>query len=152
VAGLNRRQFTVLLAVVAFIAVSLVLVAVVGGLRQPSSSAPVAATDAAAAAFRDQASDVQMSGAGVVERLLADDNDGSRHQRFILRLSSGQTVLVSHNIDIAPRVAGLAVGDSVEFHGVYEYNAEGGVIHWTHHDPDGSHVSGWLKHNGQLYQ
>ena len=43
-------------------------------------------------------------------------------------------------------------GDTVAFHGVYEWNAQGGVIHWTHHDPVGRHVAGWLKHNGQTYQ
>ncbi|MFN9385947.1 MAG: DUF3465 domain-containing protein [Cyanobacteriota bacterium] len=25
-------------------------------------------------------------------------------------------------------------------------------MHWTHHDPDGNHVAGWLKHNGIVYQ
>jgi len=44
------------------------------------------------------------------------------------------------------------VGDSVAFKGEYEWNAEGGVIHWTHRDPEGAHVAGWLKHNGQTSQ
>jgi hypothetical protein len=156
-AASSKRRFAILLAAVAVVAVVLLLAAVVGGLQlasttAPQATTPVAADDAAAAAFRQQASDVQMSGSGVVDRLLADDNDGSRHQRFILKLASGQTLLIAHNIDIAPRVTGLAEGDPVEFYGVYEYNADGGVIHWTHHDPDGKHVSGWLKHDGQTYQ
>ena len=97
-------------------------------------------------------SGVQMGGEGVVVRVLADDNDGSRHQRFILRLASGQTLLIAHNIDIANRIEALSSGDRVEFYGQYESNPEGGVIHWTHHDPDGNHVAGWLKHNGMVYQ
>jgi cold shock CspA family protein len=97
-------------------------------------------------------SGVQMGGEGVVVRVLADDNDGSRHQRFILRLASGQTLLIAHNIDIANRIEALSSGDRVEFYGQYESNPEGGVIHWTHHDPDGIHVAGWLKHNGTVYQ
>jgi cold shock CspA family protein len=97
-------------------------------------------------------SGAQMGGVGVVERVLADDNDGSRHQRFILRLASGQTLLIAHNIDIANRIEALRSGDRVEFYGQYESNPEGGVIHWTHHDPDGNHVAGWLKHNGMVYQ
>jgi hypothetical protein len=94
----------------------------------------------------------QMGGEGLVERVLADDNDGSRHQRFILRLASGQTLLIAHNIDIANRIEALRIGERVEFYGQYESNPQGGVIHWTHHDPDGNHVAGWLKHNGIVYQ
>lgn len=91
-------------------------------------------------------------GNGVVTRLLPDDQKGSRHQRFILRLASGQTLLVAHNIDIAPRIAGIRVGDAVSFCGQYESNSQGGVIHWTHHDPQGRHTAGWLQHNGRRYQ
>ena len=94
----------------------------------------------------------QVSGSGRVVRILADDNDGSRHQRFILGLSSGQTLLVAHNIDLAPRVASLSTGDTVKFYGEYEANSKGGVIHWTHHDPQGRHVAGWLEHRGRRYQ
>ena len=103
-------------------------------------------------AFEQQLSDLQVQGSGEIVKLLADDNDGSRHQRFILRLTSGRTLLVAHNIDLAPRIASLDIGDFVEFYGEYEWNQKGGVIHWTHHDPQGRHVSGWLKHNGKTYQ
>lgn len=103
-------------------------------------------------AFDDGTSNVQVEGEGVVTRVLADDTDGSRHQRFILRLASGQTILIAHNIDLAPRVAGLEEGDSVRFYGEYEWNEKGGTIHWTHHDPKRRHVAGWLKHNGRTYQ
>jgi hypothetical protein len=101
--------------------------------------------------FESQANDVPVSGTGKVRNLLADDNDGARHQRFILELASGQTLLIAHNIDIAPRLSGLSVGDTVSFSGEYIYNDQGGTIHWTHHDPDGSHVSGWLDWNGKRY-
>jgi ABC-type glycerol-3-phosphate transport system substrate-binding protein len=109
------------------------------------------ADDAIADAFRAQRSGVQVVGDGVVSALLPDDNEGSRHQRFVLRLASGQTVLVAHNIDLAPRIAGLAKGDTVGFNGVYEWNAKGGVIHWTHRDPAGRHTPGWLRHDGRTY-
>ena len=105
--------------------------------------------DAIADAFRNRTSNVQVSGVGIVRRILPDDNDGSRHQRFILELSNGQTVLVSHNIDVATRLSSLDRGDSVEFFGEYEWNADGGVVHWTHHDPVGRHVDGWLRHEGR---
>ena len=94
----------------------------------------------------------QVSGQGTVSHILSDDNDGSRHQRFILRLDSGQTLLIAHNIDLAPRVSGLRKGDVVRFYGEYEWNDKGGVIHWTHHDPQGRHADGWLEHEGRRYQ
>ena len=106
---------------------------------------------AVAAAFEQRRSDVQVQGHGEVIRILSDDNDGSRHQRFILSLGSGQTLLIAHNIDLAPRVGSLRVGDRVEFNGEYEWNSKGGVVHWTHHDPRGSHPDGWLKHRGRTY-
>jgi hypothetical protein len=93
-----------------------------------------------------------VSGSGVVDRILSDDTEGERHQRFILRLASGQTLLIAHNIDIAPRISGLSVGDSVEFSGQYEWNDRGGVIHWTHHEPGSRRQAGWIKHGGVTYQ
>ena len=103
-------------------------------------------------AFNEHRSGFQVQGEGVVSKLLSDDTDGSRHQRFILTLPSGQTLLVAHNIDLARRIASLKSGDRVAFNGVYEWNAKGGVIHWTHHDPAGRHEAGWLRHAGQTYQ
>ena len=94
----------------------------------------------------------QAQGSGVIVRTLSDDTKGSRHQRFIIKVPSGRTLLIAHNIDLAPRISFLNVGDTVEFNGVYESNAKGGVIHWTHHDPRGKHQSGWLKHKGRTYQ
>lgn len=96
-------------------------------------------------AFASRASDVQVEGEGKVIRVLADDLDGSRHQRFIVQLASGQTLLITHNLDIAPRISGLKAGDSVSFNGEYVWNEKGGVIHWTHHDPQGRHVAGWVN-------
>ena len=111
------------------------------------------ADDAAfARALETRASDIQLQGQGIVTKVLPDDHEGSRHQRFILKLGSGQTLLIAHNIDLAPRIGSLRVGDSVAFNGEYEWNSRGGVIHWTHHDPGGRHAAGWLKHGGQTYQ
>lgn len=115
-------------------------------------TARVAPNDAVKEAFEQRRSDVQVEGSGVVERLLPDDNDGSRHQRFILRLPHGQTLLVAHNIDLAPRIESLQVGDEVRFFGEYEWNDKGGVVHWTHHDPKRLHVDGWLEHRGKRYE
>ncbi len=107
---------------------------------------------AIAKAFVAQRSGVLVVSDGVVDRVLPDDNAGSRHQRFILRLDSGHQVLVANNIDRAPRLRALKPGDRVAFFGEYAWNAKGGVIHWTHHDPNGRHIAGWLSHNDQRVQ
>jgi Protein of unknown function (DUF3465) len=118
----------------------------------PASTPRVADDSPVGRAFASGASDVQVEGEGRVTRILPDDLNGRRHQRFVIRLASGQTVLVAHNIDIAPRINGLREGDNVRFNGEYVWNEEGGLIHWTHHDPEGRHVAGWVKHNGKTFK
>ena len=113
---------------------------------------PSADDDAIRNAYESQQSGVEVSGQGTVWRILGDDHEGDRHQRFILALGTGHTLLIAHNIDLAPRIEGLAVGDAVSFHGIYEWNDKGGVVHWTHHDPQGQHEAGWIRHRGRTYQ
>jgi len=103
-------------------------------------------------AFLNKASDLQVQGAGKVIALLPDDLEGSAHQKFILELSTEQTLLISHNIDLAAKIDTLQLNDIIEFYGEYEWNSKGGVVHWTHNDPEGVHENGWLKHNGVIYQ
>ena len=120
--------------------------------RASSGQATRVDDDAIGRAFASRTSDIQVEGEGTVSRLLSDDLNEPRHQRFIVQLASGQTLLITHNIDIAPRIDGLEVGDSVRFNGEYVWNAKGGVVHWTHHDPRGRHVAGWVVHNGKTYK
>ncbi|HKP70180.1 MAG TPA: DUF3465 domain-containing protein [Pyrinomonadaceae bacterium] len=108
--------------------------------------------DAIARAFEQRQSDVQVEGEVKVLRILPDDKIGSPHQRFIVQLSSGQTILIQHNIDIAPRIDALKVGDTISFSGEYVWNDKGGLIHWTHHDPAGKHHDGWIKLEGRIFQ
>lgn len=103
-------------------------------------------------AYDQQLSNIWIQGTGEVIKLLPDDNDGSRHQRFLLKVNLTQTLLIAHNIDLADRLDALAVGDHLEFYGEYEWNKKGGVLHWTHHDPAGKKAGGWIKHNGITYQ
>lgn len=120
------------------------------GYRQNTETLPAPA-GVIEEAFNTRARDLPVEGEGVVVRVLSDDTDGSRHQRFVLELPSGHTVLIAHNIDIAPRLEGIKPGDNVGFKGDYEWNPEGGVIHWTHRDPDSRHPGGWLVYQGQRY-
>ncbi len=97
-----------------------------------------------------QISGVMVSTRGNVIRILQDDNDGSRHQRFLIRIPDGLTLLIAHNIDLAPRVP-IELHDQVSIYGQYEWNEKGGVLHWTHHDPDKNHPEGWIMHEGVKY-
>jgi hypothetical protein len=83
---------------------------------------------------------------------LSDDLAGSRHQKLIVKLNSGQTILIALNIDLAKRVEPIQECDRIAFKGEFQWNERGGVIHWTHHDPNEKHVDGWLKHDGKIYQ
>jgi hypothetical protein len=124
-----------------------------GSPRDPVASSPasrspatqsIPAGAAVADLFRSHRSNVEVETGGRVVRLLPDDREGSPHQRFLLRVAGGPTVLVAHNLDLAPRIS-LLKGDSVELRGEYEWNAKGGVIHWTHPDPEGRHEAGWIR-------
>ena len=87
---------------------------------------------------------------GMVTKVLPDDTEGDQHQRFIVRVKSGDTILIAYNIDLAARVP-VQAGDTIRFKGEYIWNEQGGVVHWTHHDPRGSHVPGWVELNGKRF-
>jgi cold shock CspA family protein len=154
----NQNQWTFLLA-------SILLVVVVGFFLYSSVTQRLSGDSAERVtnsnnrhelilndAFQRRISNFQIEGEGRVSKVLPDDTEGDRHQKFIVTLNSGRSILIAHNINLAHRIDSLKEGDSVSFNGEYEWNAKGGVIHWTHRDPKGSHVAGWLKHDGQLYQ
>lgn len=106
---------------------------------------------ALSAAARAHASHVEVEARGVVTRLLPDDTEGARHQRFLVRVGDRLTILVAHNRDLAPRVP-VQAGDSVVLQGEYIWNQRGGVVHWTHHDPEHRHEAGWIEYHGHRYE
>lgn len=118
----------------------------------PETTSNTAGSNPLRQAWEQGRSNLQTEGEAIVIKVLPDDLKGSRHQRFLLKFDWGQTILIAHNIDLAPRINGLKEGDSVAFFGEYEWNDKGGVIHWTHHDPQGRHPDGWLRHQGVVYQ
>ena len=118
----------------------------------PGAAGDAGSNRAILAAYEDGRSDVVVEGGGRVVAVLPDDNRGSRHQRFLVEVAPGRTVLISNNIDLAPRVADLRKGDRVLFRGEYEWNDKGGVVHWTHHDPRGRRPGGWIERNGRRYK
>lgn len=81
---------------------------------------------------------------------MRDDEDGSRHQRFIIDIGDRQTLLIAHNIDLAERVP-VGMGDRVYVRGLYEWNDLGGIVHWTHRDPMGGDDNGWVRYRRKVY-
>jgi hypothetical protein len=112
----------------------------------------VVSGDPALSAFESRARGRIITVNGEVERILADDRDGSPHQRFIIRTPGGVSLLVAHNLDLAPRLEGLGAGEVVTVLGEYEWNEKGGVMHWTHDDPQGKHITGYIEWRGRRYQ
>lgn len=100
---------------------------------------------------KEHTSNQQIHQKGLVTKILQDDNEGNRHQKFIVMVDNKITLLISHNIDLAPRIENLQHKDSIEFFGEYEWNRKGGVVHWTHKDPQGKHRDGYLIHQGIKY-
>lgn len=79
---------------------------------------------------------------------LRDDLKGDKHQKMLLKTGK-HTLLLAHNIDIAPRVPAKE-GETIQVKGEYEWNEKGGVIHWTHRS-NNSHPQGWIKYNNKKY-
>jgi hypothetical protein len=86
-----------------------------------------------------------------VKKLLPDDTEGLPHQKFLLELSNGTTVLVAHDTKYAPHVP-IQAGDILIIHGEYIWNRKGGLIHWTHRSDTPRHEGGWIIFNGTRYE
>ncbi len=102
--------------------------------------------------FQNHQSHVEVTADATVVQVLPDRVSASgTHEQFIVRLTSGDlTLLVEHNLSIAAR-APVAVGDHVIVHGEYIWNAQGGLIHFTHRDPQGKYEGGFIQDNGVTY-
>lgn len=127
----------------------------VTGCGSPTSSPAASGTpddSAVAADFANHRSQVEVTVDGVVVRTFPDrtSNTGT-HEQFIIKLTSEDlTVEIEHNISIGQRVP-VSDGDHLVVHGEYIWNAQGGLIHFTHHDPQGTHENGYIIDNGTTY-
>jgi hypothetical protein len=163
----GRRESILLAVRVVFFSAVLIAAAILeyrvrSALDDPAAYAPPAATTAAASAapetvgeietaYSERRSGFMTEADGTVAKILPDDREGSRHQRFVVDLPSGHSVLIAHNIDLAERIP-IRRGERVRFRGQYEWNDLGGVVHWTHRDPEGRHDAGWIEYRDERYQ
>lgn len=86
----------------------------------------------------------------VVTKLLPDDNNGLKHQKWMVRLSNGKTMQAVYNSDMCPRVP-LRTGDVIAIGGQFIWTKGGALIHWLHHDPRGQRPDGYVYVNGKYY-
>lgn len=122
------------------------------------NSAPANSTSAQAIgqsqliqAQADGAKKVELIFSARVKKILPDDTKGLPHQRLLLSIDNGTTVLLAHDIKYAPRVP-VQVGDLLVVKGEYIWNRKGGVVHWTHHSDTPRHEGGYIEFNGQRYE
>jgi Protein of unknown function (DUF3465) len=128
------------------------MLAACGAASNPAAANASPDDAAIVADFQSHQSNVEVTGDGTIVRLLSDRTSSTgTHEQFIIKLSSQDlTVEIEHNISIAARVP-ASLGDHVIVHGEYIWNAEGGLIHFTHHDPQGTHEGGYIIDGGKTY-
>lgn len=114
-------------------------------------AAPVTGDAEAIRAQQLQLVKVPVTVTAPVKKMLKYDDRGLPHERFLLVLSNGSTILVAHNTKMAPYVP-VQPGDTVTVHGEYIWNAKGGLIHWTHHTDTPNHAGGYIDFNGKRYE
>jgi len=102
-------------------------------------------------AFKNHTSNIVVEAPAQVSRLMPDLVDVEKHQVFFVELESGQRIKVMHNLDEAPPVP-VVVGSNIRLRGEYDWTPEGGVIHWTHHDPKGQREGGWIEYQDHIYR
>ncbi|MFN7020212.1 MAG: DUF3465 domain-containing protein [Phycisphaerales bacterium] len=125
--------------------------------RESSTSTDAGRDGGIAALFRQRTSDTWVEAEGRIVKVLRDDSEtdggrNARHQRLLVELDTGVTVLLAHNIDAAPRVPARE-GDPIRFRGEYEWSEKGGTVHFTHAPKHGNSIQGgWIEHQGKRYR
>ena len=120
----------------------------IAGCQASSSSSSVSAAQRACATG---AAHVEVHLSGTIARYLGTRySQSGRHEGFLVRTRDFAAPLkIEDNVEITGFIP-MRTGDSVELQGQYECND--GVIHWTHHDPSGRHLSGYVIVNGRRFQ
>ncbi len=110
-----------------------------------------------AAACNDYASqnsggEVLVSG-HVVALLGSREGRSGEHEGYLLKLDGSCDLLlkVETNTSITGPIP-FARNEPVIIKGVYVYDPLGGLIHWTHHDPSGRHMNGYVIAGGKSYR
>lgn len=87
---------------------------------------------------------------GAVVRTLSVDKEQPDLQQFVIRLTNGQTILVTHRAGVEGRIP-LAIGDTVLVRGEYAWTETGGMLRHTERDLSTQRRHGWVEHQGERY-
>jgi len=72
------------------------------------------------------------------------------HEAFDVATTAGPVEIVD-NVSIAPRVP-VTTGDRIDVRGEMVHDpGKIPIVHWTHHDPQGTHPDGFIRLDGQTY-
>jgi len=118
---------------------------------QKAQLVPLLDDSAVLTAQAQHAIQVEVNVTAKVKKILREDTQGLPHQRFLIELSNGSTVLIAHDLKMAPAVP-ISPGDIVSIRGEYIWNKLGGLIHWTHHSDTPKHENGWIDFMNVRYQ
>jgi hypothetical protein len=102
-------------------------------------------------AFRARQTGIMSEVTGTVVRIMMDDRDDLRNQKFLIRLPNDQSLLVVHDQKAGGRVP-VSVGDSVLVRGEYVWTETGGTLRNTQRDFSPRRLHGWIDHEGIRYQ
>lgn len=147
-----RAPFAPILLALALIAAALWYVRTSHRLESASDARRYthAGCTVAVAQFARHASGAWLTVSGGVQRVLPDSTGRLRHQRFILGCATGFTLLIVNDVSIGTR-APVTAGAHVVVRGQYEWDSEGGLLHFTHH-AEGGGTGGWILLGSQVYQ
>lgn len=87
---------------------------------------------------------------GQVTRLIMDEEESAREQKFVIYAISGQSLLVTHDLSRSDRIP-VAIGDKVMVRGEYVWSEPGGTLVWTTRDNGSGGRNGWIEHKGERY-
>lgn len=138
-------------AVRVFLGLLVLLLLSLSELDSAEAGGPIGHTEAAAAIRTHDKIDFIEIQDVVVSEILPDDLTGRPHQRWKVKLSTGEEILAVFNSDTGERVP-LDVGDVMTVAGEFLVaRHEGPIIHWLHTDPRGRRPNGFVEMDGQRY-
>ncbi|MBC7465045.1 MAG: DUF3465 domain-containing protein [Bdellovibrio sp.] len=85
-----------------------------------------------------------------VIKKLKDDNQGIRHQKWLVQSPAGQIILFVHNLELCQPLD-IEKNDMVQLAGEFKWTDKGALIHWAHFDPKKKRPDGYVEFKRRKY-